>query len=121
MITISPTARQVLGQLIEKEKLPVGTSLRLGITTEGCEGSGTQFRYVLDFEQVPAKTTDHQFEAEGLKVVVDPESFPHLDGLQLDVRQDFGGVRFMFRNPHARHTCGCGQTFSEKEGAGSCH
>ena len=115
MITLTPLASQALREGMRQQNLPATSALRVGVTKEGCEGSATHFRYVLGFDTDPAAPTDHVFEAEGLKVLVDHESGPHLNGLQLDVRQEFGGVRFLFRNPRAKHTCGCGHTFSEED------
>jgi len=115
MITLSPNAAKVVQMIMDREKLAATTSLRIGVTTEGCEGSGTQFRYVLGFDPHPVETDDHLFESEGMKLVVDDASLPHVDGLQLDVRQSLGGVEFVFRNPNASHSCGCGHTFSEDE------
>jgi iron-sulfur cluster assembly protein len=114
MVTLSAIAGQAVKEIIEREKLPATAALRVGITSEGCEGSGTKFRYVLDFDSEPARPEDNVFESEGMKILVDPESLPHLSGLQLDVRKKMGGVEFVFRNPNARHSCGCGHTFSEE-------
>ncbi|MCI0330407.1 MAG: iron-sulfur cluster assembly accessory protein [candidate division Zixibacteria bacterium] len=121
MVTLTPVAGQAVRGIIEQEKLPQTTALRLGVTKEGCEGSGTQFRYVLDFDSEPARENDSVFESEGMKILVDTESLPHLSGLQLDARQQMGGVQFVFRNPRARHSCGCGHTFSEEESPGTHH
>ena len=119
MITLTPTAGEAVRGIIEQEKLPQTTALRLGVTKEGCEGSGTQFRYILDFDAEPARENDTTFESEGLKILVDTESLPHLSGLQLDARQQMGRFQFVFRNPQARHSCGCGHSFSEEESSES--
>jgi len=113
MITLTPHAAEAVRTIFTTDNLPVGTALRLGITKEGCEGSGTEFRYVLDFDPNPGKPGDLLFESEGIRIVVDQESLPHLEGLKLGVRQELGGVEFMFLNPKAKHSCGCGHTFSE--------
>lgn len=113
MITLTPSARQAVGEILAQQKLPPTAALRLGVSTDGCEGSGTQFRYLLDFESNPGKPSDQVFEGDGLTIVVDRESLLHLDGLQLDAQPELGGVRFLFRNPQAAHSCGCGRTFSE--------
>lgn len=114
MITLSALAGQMLKQIFTEEKLPANTALRLGVTKDGCSNSGTQLKYALDFDQNPSKPGDNVFESEGVKIYVDKDSLPHLDGLQLDVRQEFGGYQFMFKNPNAKHSCGCGHTFSEE-------
>ena len=115
MVTLTPLACQAIREVMRQQDLPVTAALRVGVTKEGCEGSATQFRYVLGFDPDPAAPSDHVLEGEGLTVFVDYASLPHLDGLQLDVRQEFGGARFLFRNPRAKHTCGCGHTFSEED------
>lgn len=114
MITLTPLASQALQEILQQQELPSTTALRVGVTREGCEGSATQLRYVLDFDRDPARPSDHILESEGVTILVDHESLPHLDGLQLDARQEFGGVKFLFRNPRAKHSCGCGHTFSEE-------
>ena len=114
MITLSPMAGKYCMALLEQEKFPAGTALRLGVTRDGCEGSGTEFRYALGFEAKPASANDEVFKSEGINIYVDRESLRHLDGLQLDIRQHhLGEIQFIFWNPQARHSCGCGHTFSE--------
>ena len=113
MITITPNAAEAVRTVVTKQKLPPDTPLRVGITRDGCEGSGTQFRYVMGLDPNPAKPGDQVFGIEGIRVVVDQESLPHLEGLQLDVQQTPEGMAFAFVNPRAKHSCGCGQTFSE--------
>ncbi|MBI3449759.1 MAG: iron-sulfur cluster assembly accessory protein [Acidobacteria bacterium] len=117
MITLTPTAGEVLKKIKSQENIPEQAALRLGVTTEGCEGSGTQFRYVLDFDVNPAKPQDHAFESEGVRILIDDASLPHVNELQLDVRQEMGSVKFLFTNPKAAHSCGCGHTFSEQKKA----
>ena len=114
MITLSPMAGKYCMALLEQEKLPTGAALRLGVTRDGCEGSGTEFRYTLGFEAKPASVNDEVFKSEGINIYVDRESLSRLDGLQLDIRQHYlGETQFVFSNPQARHSCGCGHTFSE--------
>lgn len=87
MITITPNAAEAVQTVISKRQLPADTPLRVGITRDGCEGGGTQFRYVMSLDPNPAKPSDQVFGIEGIRVVVDQESLPHLEGLQLDVQQ----------------------------------
>ena len=114
MVTLSTKAAEVVKGVKEKDNVPDGAALRLGITQDGCEGSGTPWRYQMDFDAEPPKEGDKVFDSEGVKVYVDQESLPRLQGLQLDVVEDLSGKRFLFRNPNAGHSCGCGKTFSEK-------
>lgn len=90
MITLTPRARQAVGEVLVQQKLPPTAALRLGVSTEGCEGSGAEFRYVLDFDPNPGKPSDQVFESDGLTIVVDHESLSHLDGLQLDAQPELG-------------------------------
>lgn len=113
MITLTPDAAEVVRNILASEDLPTGTALRVGVTSEGCEGSGTKFRYILAPGPDPAKPDDQLFESHGVRIVVSRESLPHLDGLQLGVRPKLGGVDFVFQNPQATHSCGCGHTFSD--------
>ena len=55
MITITPNAAEAVRTVVTKQKLPADTPLRAGITRDGCEGSGTQFRYVISLDLNPAK------------------------------------------------------------------
>jgi iron-sulfur cluster assembly accessory protein len=115
MITLTPVAGEMVKAIKAQEKLPEQAALRLGITREGCDGGGTEFRYVLDFDSQPPKPDDHAFESEGVRILVDEASLPHINDLQLDARQEMGTVKFLFRNPRAKHSCGCGNTFSEEK------
>lgn len=115
MITLSSKAGEVVRAMVQQEKLPEGTALRVGVSREGCDGSGTEFRYTMGFESNVAAPNDEVFESEGVRIYVDRESLPHLDGLQLDAQEQFGGAKFLFRNPKAQHSCGCGHTFSDEE------
>ena len=114
MITLTQNAAQVVRNRIEGEKLSAETALRLGIENEGCSGSGTEFRYVIELDSEAVRADDQLFESEGVRIRVDRESLTHLDGLQIGVRQGPKGIEYMFLNPRAKHSCGCGHTFSEE-------
>ena len=114
MITLTPNAAQVVRTNIDREKLSADTALRLGVKNDGCTESGTQYRYVVELDSHAVRPDDHLFESEGIRILVDRESLAHLDGLQLGVRQGPKGVEFMFLNPRAKHSCGCGHTFAEE-------
>ncbi len=115
MIAMTETAAEFIRELTKEENLPEQTPLRLGVTREGCVGSGTEFSYKIGLETSPPDGQDEVFESQGLRIIVDRESLPHLDGLLLDALEQFGGVKFMFRNPQAAHVCRCGNTFSKEQ------
>lgn len=114
MITLTPKAAEQVRGIMKQENVPPGSALRLAVTKDGCGDSGTQFRYDMSLDARAADPKDTIFEAEGIRLFVNADSLPHLDGLQLDSRETTQGVEFVFNNPHARHGCGCGKTFSEE-------
>lgn len=115
MITLTPDAARFIRTVMARENLPAAAALRLGLNREGCEESFTEYRYVLNFELNAAKADDTVFESEGIRILVSRESLPYLDGLEIGVREKLGGLELTFLNPHARHSCGCGLTFSVEE------
>ena len=115
MITLTPDAARFVRGVMARENLPAGAALRLGLSREGCEESFTEYRYVLNFEPNAAKPGDAAFESEGVRILVNRKSLPHLDGLEIGLREKLGGLELTFLNPHARHSCGCGLTFSVEE------
>jgi iron-sulfur cluster assembly protein len=84
-----------------------GLGLRLGVRKSGCSG----FAYVIDYAD-EAAPTDLVFEDRGVKVLVDPDSLPVLDGTTVDfVRQGLNEA-FRFQNPNVTGECGCGESFN---------
>ena len=108
MIEISDSAARVITRQLEKKGL-AGGGLRVAIKAGGCSG----FSYVFQWDQGP-RETDQVFEgAGGAKVFVDPRSHKLLDGTVLDFdEQNLMATSFTLRNPHAKSTCGCGESFS---------
>jgi iron-sulfur cluster assembly protein len=84
-----------------------GSGLRLGVRKTGCSG----FAYVVNYaeEQQP---DDVVFEDRGVKVYVDPQSLPLIDGTTVDFVKQGLNEAFRFRNPNVRGECGCGESFS---------
>ena len=108
MNEISDSAARVITRQLEKNGL-AGGGLRVAIKAGGCSG----FSYVFQWDKGP-RETDQIFEGSGgAKVFVDPRSFKLLDGTVLDFdEQNLMAVSFTLRNPHAKSTCGCGESFS---------
>jgi iron-sulfur cluster assembly protein len=84
-----------------------GLGLRLGIKSSGCSG----FSYVIDFAD-EARGDDLVFDSYGVKVFVDRESLPAIDGTQVDFVRQGLNESFRFDNPNVRGECGCGESFS---------
>ena len=107
MVAISESAAQVIARMLDKNGLP-GGGLRIGVKAGGCSG----FSYVFGWEAAP-KESDHVFEGpQGTKVFVDPRSLRVLDGTTLDYDTSLLSKGFIFQNPNAKNTCGCGTSFS---------
>jgi iron-sulfur cluster assembly protein len=107
MFQISENAAGVITKMLDKNGL-AGGGLRIGVKAGGCSG----FSYVFGWEAAP-KETDRVFEGPaGAKVFVDPKSLRVLDGTTLDYDTSLLSKGFIFQNPNAKSTCGCGTSFS---------
>jgi iron-sulfur cluster assembly protein len=97
-------ARQIKKQL---EKRGKGIGLKLGVRKSGCSG----YAYTLDYSDVVA-ADDAVFEEFGVKVIVQQNDLPIIDGIQLDYRREGINEAFQFNNPNVTGSCGCGESFS---------
>lgn len=106
MINITESAKnQALKLMADDGK--TNHFIRVGVQGGGCSG----LMYELDFDN-SMKETDKVFEVEGVKIVVDKKSFLYLVGTTLDFSGGLNGKGFVFVNPNADRTCGCGESFS---------
>jgi iron-sulfur cluster assembly protein len=82
--------------------------LRVGVRGGGCSG----FSYTLDLTEDEKGETDEELESHGIKILVDMKSLLYLQGTEIDYRDD-GMMQqgFLFKNPNATSTCGCGSSF----------
>ena len=104
LITLTDTAIEHVKELLAKEE--AGKGLRLGVKGGGC--SGFSYSLTFDFE----KERDNILEFSDFKVYLDPKSTIYLKGIQLDYQSGLDGKGFVFQNPNASNTCGCGESFS---------
>ncbi len=107
MITVSESAKEEVLRLIKEDNLPANSFIRVGVKGGGCSG----LSYEMDFD-VEAKEEDKVFEDKGVKIVVDKKSFLYLIGTELEYSGGLNGSGFVFHNPNASRTCGCGESFS---------
>jgi iron-sulfur cluster assembly protein len=81
--------------------------LRLGVTKTGCSG----YSYVINYAE-DIKDADIVFEDKGVKVVVDADALPLIDGTEVDFVKSGLNEAFSFRNPNVTGECGCGESFN---------
>lgn len=91
----------------EDGKNPMEAFIRVGVKGGGCSGLSYELTFDTDL-----KEDDKVFENNGIKVVVDKKSFLYLIGTELDYSGGLNGKGFVFNNPNASRTCGCGESFA---------
>ncbi len=106
MIQISENAAKRIETLKSEEKRSPQALLRVQVKRGGCSG----FSYKMDFSEEP-QPTDKVFESFGQKIAVDSQSYLYLLGMTLDYEGGLNGKGFIFSNPNATKTCGCGSSF----------
>ena len=107
-IEVTETAVREIKTIVEQQELDTEkVYLRLGVKGGGCSG----FSYVLDLTE-QQNEGDEMFEQHGIKVVCDPKSYLYLNGTTVDFKDEVMGRGFVFNNPNATSSCGCGSSFS---------
>ena len=107
-IELTETAAREIKQIIQQQELDSGkTRLRVGVKGGGCSG----FSYLLDLTEQD-RDTDEKFEMNGVTIVCDTKSYLYLNGTTIDFKDEVMGRGFVFTNPNATSSCGCGSSFS---------
>ena len=106
MITLTDRASAKLKEVLEKEKAPEGTGLRVGVKGGGCSGM------TYDLELSTLQKGDKVVEKEGVKVFLDPKSLLFLFGSELDYTEGTLDAGFKIQNPNVKESCGCGHSFT---------
>ena len=104
--TISESATARIAHLLKTE--PTGTRLRVAVEGGGCSG----FQYKYDFVVEAPQADDVVFGNEAAPVLVDQTSLEFLQGSMLDYVENLGAAAFEIKNPQAKSSCGCGNSFS---------
>lgn len=107
MITVSENAKNQAIKLMSEDNSPEGSFIRVGVKGGGC--SGLSYDLTFDHE---INDNDKIFEDKGVKIVCDKKSILYLAGTELDFSGGLNGKGFIFNNPNANRTCGCGESFS---------
>lgn len=106
IITITEKAQQQILNILQAQEKKDGLGVRVGVVGGGCSG----LSYKIDFGVF--KENDNIIEFSGGKVFIDPKSAIYLKDTQLDFQDGLNGKGFVFVNPNATNTCGCGESFS---------
>ena len=108
MIKVSDTAKKRVVTLMEDDGFDAATDfVRVGVKSGGCSG----LSYELKFDKALGEN-DKVFEDNNIKFAVDKKSFLYLAGTILEYSGGLNGKGFVFNNPNAQRTCGCGESFS---------
>lgn len=107
MIHVDSSAKEKIIQLMDDQSLSEDYFLRVSVTSGGCSG----LSYQMDFDN-EIREHDQIFEDNGIKVVTDLKSFLYLCNTTLEFSGGLNGRGFVFNNPNAQRTCGCGESFA---------
>ncbi|WP_111683327.1 HesB/IscA family protein [Winogradskyella tangerina] len=108
MIKVSEQAKRKVVELMNDDGFNPDTDyIRVGVKSGGCSGLSYDLKF--DKEQIDG---DKVFEDNGVKIIVDKKSFLYLIGTTLEYSGGLNGTGFVFNNPNANRTCGCGESFS---------
>lgn len=106
IVNVTPRAIEHIKDIYSKENKTPDTGLRLGVVGGGCSG----LSYKIEFSE--KKEKDNVIAIEGINIFIDPKSSIYLKGVTLDFKDGLNGKGFVFENPNATNTCGCGESFS---------
>jgi len=105
-IRITEKARNEIFRIMQSNNIPENFGLRVGVKGGGCSG----LTYTLNFDE-NKKDGDTIIESENVKLYIDGKSLFYLMGTELDFSDGLNGKGFLFNNPNAAKTCGCGESF----------
>jgi iron-sulfur cluster assembly protein len=108
VVTISARAAKEVQRVIEENRFTADTYVRIGAKGGGCSG----LTYVLDFDQKGPTEFDISYEQHGVHLVIDKKSSFFMAGTELDFNDGLLDRGFVFKNPAASGSCGCGTSFS---------
>lgn len=105
-ITVTEKAQKEIARIMNENKIPENYGLRVGVKGGGCSG----LTYQLGFD-AENKEGDTIINSDNVKLYIDGKSLFYLTGTELDFSDGLNGKGFIFKNPNAKKTCGCGDSF----------
>ncbi len=106
LVVLTERAQREIREIFSRESSSSEPGLRLGVIGGGCSG----LSYEMEFDS--PRSNDNIVEFDGFKVLLDPKSSIYLKGVTLDFQDGLKGKGFIFVNPNATNTCGCGESFT---------
>ena len=108
MVKVSISAKKKVSQLMQEKGFdPAKDFVRVGVKSGGCSGLSYDLKFDRDKD-----SGDRIFEDNKVRILVDKKSLLYLVGTTLDYSGGLNGKGFVFKNPNATRTCGCGESFS---------
>ncbi len=115
-ITLTETAAREVKNIVDQQyesargagEEPKKLFLRVGVKGGGCSG----FSYSLDLTETMSEEADEHWQQDGVDIICDSKSLLYLEGTKIDFKDEMMGRGFVFQNPNATSTCGCGSSFS---------
>src|SRR5450432_1254936 len=108
-ILLTEKAATEIKKIVKEQGLPdTETKLRVGVKGGGCSG----FSYMLDLTEEGKGEADEEIESQGIKILCDMKSYLYLNGTEIDFKDEVMGRGFVFKNPNATSSCGCGSSFT---------
>ena len=107
-VKITESAAREFKKVIVEQQMPDTIALRVGVKGGGCSG----FEYQLEFDNKVSEDAGLLVEMHGVRVAVDKKSALYLDGTEIDFHESLDKRGFVFNNPNATKSCGCGSSFS---------
>jgi iron-sulfur cluster assembly protein len=113
MMNVTEKAAEKARDLFKEKGLPADTGLRVFVVGGGCSGYQYGMALARDIEE-----DDMIIEDRGVKIVIDPDSAPLLEGAEIDYVDDLMKAGFTIYNPNAVKSCACGSSFQTADGSG---
>ncbi|MBC6988326.1 MULTISPECIES: HesB/IscA family protein [Hymenobacter] len=105
-ISLTPRALEEVRNILREKNVPGEYGLRVGVQGGGCSG----LSYLLGFDK--PKDQDETYDVDGVTLIMDKKHAMYVMGMEVDFQDGLNARGFVFNNPQAKSTCGCGSSFS---------